>query len=37
MQRLLNHTDCDADAARDDLRDYVIEHLGDDTAVLVID
>src|SRR5947209_5674059 len=37
MQRLLNHADWNADAVRDDLRDYVIEHLGDDAAVLVID
>ena len=37
MQRLLNHADWDADALRDDLRDYVIEHLGDDAAVLVVD
>ncbi len=37
MQRLLNHADWDADAVRDDLRDYVIEHLGDDRAVLVVD
>jgi SRSO17 transposase len=37
MQRLLNHADWDADAVRDDLRDYVVEHLGDDRAVLVVD
>ena len=37
MQRLLNHADWDADAVRDDLRNYVIEHLGDDRAVLVVD
>src|SRR5215203_853850 len=37
MQRLLNHADWDADAVRDDLRDYVIEHLEDDGAVLVVD
>jgi SRSO17 transposase len=37
MQRLLNHAGWDADAVRDDLRDYVIEHLGDQAAVLVID
>jgi SRSO17 transposase len=37
MQRLLNHADWDADAVRDDLRAYVIEHLGDDAAVLVVD
>jgi SRSO17 transposase len=34
---LLNHADWDADAVRDDLRDYVVEHLGDDAAVLVVD
>src|SRR5437763_2958006 len=37
MQRLLNHADWDADLVRDDLRDYVIEHLGDEGAVLVVD
>jgi SRSO17 transposase len=37
MQRLLNHADWNADKVRDDLRDYVVEHLGDDAAVLVID
>jgi SRSO17 transposase len=37
MQRLLNHADWDADKVRDDLRDYVMEHLGDEAAVLVID
>ncbi len=37
MQRLLNHADWDADAVRDDLRDYAVEHLGDDAAVLVVD
>ena len=37
MQRLLNHADWDADKVRDDLRDYVVEHLGDHDAVLVID
>jgi len=37
MQRLLNHADWDADAVRDDLRDYVVEHLGGDAAVLVVD
>jgi SRSO17 transposase len=37
MQRLLNHAEWDADAVRDDLRDYVVEHLGEDTAVLVVD
>jgi SRSO17 transposase len=37
MQRLLNHADWNADQVRDDLRDYVVEHLGDEAAVLVID
>jgi SRSO17 transposase len=37
MQRLLNHADWVADLVRDDLRDYVVEHLGDDAAVLVVD
>ena len=37
MQRLLNHADWDADAVRDDLRGYVVEHLADDAAVLVVD
>ena len=37
MQRLLNHADWDADAVRDDLRDYVVAHLGDEAAVLVVD
>jgi SRSO17 transposase len=37
MQRLLNHADWDADKVRDDLRDYVMGHLGDEAAVLVID
>jgi SRSO17 transposase len=36
-QRLLNHAEWDADAVRDDLRDYVVEYLGDPAAVLVID
>jgi SRSO17 transposase len=37
MQRLLNHADWNADAVRDDLRDYVVERLGDERAVLVVD
>jgi SRSO17 transposase len=37
MQRLLNEAVWDADAVRDDLRDYVREHLGDPDGVLVID
>lgn len=37
MQRLLNNALWDAGEVRDDLRDYVVEHLGDENAVLVVD
>jgi SRSO17 transposase len=37
MQRLLNFYRWDADAARDDLRGYVLDHLGDPTGVAVAD
>jgi hypothetical protein len=37
MQRLLATADWDAEAVRDDLRGYVVEHLGDAEAVLVVD
>ncbi len=37
VQRLLNTADWDADLVRDDLRAYVVQHLGDPNAVLVID
>lgn len=37
VQRLLRTACWDAEAVRDDLRAYVIEHLGDPDAVLVID
>ncbi len=37
VQRLLNAAQWDADAVRDDLRDYVVTHLGDTGAVLVVD
>jgi SRSO17 transposase len=37
QQAILGRGDWDADALRDILRDYVIEHLADDDAVLVID
>lgn len=38
MQRLLNAADWDAEAVRDDLRAYVMEHLADEpSGVLVID
>jgi SRSO17 transposase len=37
MQRLLRWADWDVDAVCDDVRDYVIEHLGDPNGVLIID
>ena len=37
MQRLLNQAGWDTDAVRDELRSYVVEHLGDPRAVLVVD
>jgi SRSO17 transposase len=37
VQRLLNAARWEADQVRDDLRAYVVEHLGDPTAVLVLD
>jgi SRSO17 transposase len=37
MQHLLNRARWDTDGARDDLRDYVTNHLGDSDAVLVVD
>ena len=37
MQRLLNGADWDADAVRDDLRAYVVEHLGAANGVLIVD
>jgi SRSO17 transposase len=37
MQRLLSTADWDPDLVRDDLRAYVVEHLGDPAAVLVVD
>jgi SRSO17 transposase len=37
MQRLLRRADWDIDGVRDDVRDYVIEHLGDPDAVLIGD
>jgi SRSO17 transposase len=37
MQRLLSGSGWDAGGVRDDLRDYVVEHLGDPDAVLVLD
>jgi SRSO17 transposase len=37
VQRLLNAADWEADAVRDDLRTYLIEHLGDAGGVLIVD
>jgi SRSO17 transposase len=37
VQRLLNAARWDADAVRDDLRAYGIEHLGDPGGVLIVD
>src|SRR5689334_1757105 len=37
MQHLLAGAVWDADAVRDDVRAYVVEHLGDPAAVLVVD
>ena len=37
VQDFLSRVHWDADAVRDDLRAYVIEHLGDGQAVLVLD
>jgi SRSO17 transposase len=37
MQDFLTRTRWDADAVRDDLQAYVVEHLGDEQAVLVLD
>jgi SRSO17 transposase len=38
VQRLLNSARWDADEVRDDLRGYVVEHLGDEaTGVLIVD
>lgn len=37
LQRLLNSYEWDADLVRDDLRNYVVEHLQDDQSVLVVD
>jgi SRSO17 transposase len=37
MQRLLASADWDPDRVRDDLRAYVVEHLGEQGAVLVVD
>jgi hypothetical protein len=37
MQHLLSRAKWDADQVRDDVRGYVVEHLRDDQAVLVVD
>jgi SRSO17 transposase len=37
MQRLVSTADWDPDRVRDDLRAYVVEHLGDPGAVLMVD
>jgi SRSO17 transposase len=37
VQRLLHGARWDADAVRDDLRAYIVEHLGDPAGVLVLD
>jgi SRSO17 transposase len=37
MQRLLNAAAWDSDGVRDDLRSYVVEHLGEPDGVLIVD
>ncbi|MGW5781052.1 IS701 family transposase [Streptomyces sp. NPDC003863] len=37
MQHLLGRAEWDADVVRDDVREYVLNHLHDDDAVLVVD
>ncbi|MFF3350472.1 transposase [Streptomyces sp. NPDC002779] len=37
IHRLLNRIEWDADEVLDDVRDYVVEHLGDQDAVLIVD
>ncbi len=37
VQRLLRWADWDIDGVRDDVRDYVIEHLGEPGGVLIVD
>src|SRR5262245_38519201 len=37
LQHLLGRASWDADEVRDDLRTYVVEHLGDKRAVLIVD
>ena len=37
LQHLLGRANWDAEEVRDELREYVIEHLGDEQAVLIVD
>lgn len=37
MHRLLNHCDWDPEEVLDDVRDYVVEHLGAPEAALIVD
>lgn len=37
LQHLLGRANWDADALRGDLREYVLEHLGDEEALLIVD
>ncbi len=37
IHRLLNRIEWDADEVLDDVREYVVEHLGDPGAVLIVD
>ena len=37
LQHLLGRANWDTDLVRDELRGYMIEHLGDDESVLIID
>ena len=37
LQQFLSRATWDPDAVRDDLRDYVVEHLGDPQGILVVD
>jgi SRSO17 transposase len=37
MQRLLRYARWDADAVRDEVRSYVVDHLGDSDGVLIVD
>ncbi len=37
MQHFLSRARWNADEVRDDIRDFVVEHLGDEDAVLVVD